>query len=173
MRQPCNPTFLSARDAIIEADKSFYGGANKCEIIKGFAKRGLGLNANNFRNDFSVPKECSGASPNPAPVPVPVPVPQTPPTKGGPKKTVTKRGPKKTVTKDEPKKTVKRGPKKTVTKRGPKKTATKRGPKKTIKRRPKKTATKRGPKPTKLPRTPGNLKCDPNNICCFYLGFDC
>ncbi|KAH6567907.1 hypothetical protein BASA60_008864 [Batrachochytrium salamandrivorans] len=30
-----------ARDAIIAADASYYDGANKCEIIRAFAKRGL------------------------------------------------------------------------------------------------------------------------------------
>ncbi|KAH6569245.1 hypothetical protein BASA60_008307 [Batrachochytrium salamandrivorans] len=34
--QPCNPTFLGARDAIIAADKLHYNGAHKCEIYKGF-----------------------------------------------------------------------------------------------------------------------------------------
>ncbi|KAJ1340782.1 hypothetical protein BSLG_010738, partial [Batrachochytrium salamandrivorans] len=34
MLQPCNPTFLSARDAVIAADAAHYKGANKCEILK-------------------------------------------------------------------------------------------------------------------------------------------
>ncbi|KAH9276110.1 hypothetical protein BASA83_001383 [Batrachochytrium salamandrivorans] len=38
MLQPCNPTFLSARDAIIAADASYYKGANKCEILKGICQ---------------------------------------------------------------------------------------------------------------------------------------
>ncbi|KAG8905775.1 hypothetical protein FRB99_008254 [Tulasnella sp. 403] len=32
--QPCSPTFLTARDAIILADKNRYGGANKCTLWK-------------------------------------------------------------------------------------------------------------------------------------------
>ncbi|KAH9267684.1 hypothetical protein BASA84_000576 [Batrachochytrium salamandrivorans] len=57
--QPCNPTFLGARDAIIAADKLHYNGAHKCEILQGFAKRGLGLGATRIRiDDFSVPPEC-------------------------------------------------------------------------------------------------------------------
>ncbi|KAG8743261.1 hypothetical protein FRC10_012305 [Ceratobasidium sp. 414] len=40
--QPCNPTFISARDAIIQADANRYGGANKCTLWTAFAKRGLG-----------------------------------------------------------------------------------------------------------------------------------
>ncbi|KAH6582226.1 hypothetical protein BASA61_008630 [Batrachochytrium salamandrivorans] len=56
---PCNPTLLGARDAIITADVNHYKGAHKCEIYKGFAKRGLGLGATDTRtNDFSVPPEC-------------------------------------------------------------------------------------------------------------------
>ncbi|KAH6559832.1 hypothetical protein BASA62_000309 [Batrachochytrium salamandrivorans] len=59
MIQSCNPTFLGARDAIIAADVIHYKGANKCEIYKGFAKRGLGLGATTpATNDFSVPPEC-------------------------------------------------------------------------------------------------------------------
>ncbi|KAJ1330202.1 hypothetical protein BSLG_010800 [Batrachochytrium salamandrivorans] len=57
--QPCNPGFIDARNAIITADVNHYGGANKCEIYKAFAKRGLGSEANNLStNDFSVPSEC-------------------------------------------------------------------------------------------------------------------
>ncbi|KAH6572081.1 hypothetical protein BASA60_006853 [Batrachochytrium salamandrivorans] len=63
---PCNPTFLSARDAIVAADASYYKGANKCEILKAFAKRGLGSKATDTRkNDFSVPSECDGGAPSP------------------------------------------------------------------------------------------------------------
>ncbi|KAH6585806.1 hypothetical protein BASA50_000967 [Batrachochytrium salamandrivorans] len=59
MIQSCNPTFLGARDAILSADDSYYQGAHKCEIYKGFARRGLGLGATDTRtNDFSVPPEC-------------------------------------------------------------------------------------------------------------------
>lgn len=43
--QPCNPNFVSARDAILDADKALTGGDNQCEIWKGFAKRGLGQGA--------------------------------------------------------------------------------------------------------------------------------
>ncbi|RKO88697.1 peptidase M36, partial [Blyttiomyces helicus] len=43
--QPCNPNFVSARDAIIAADKALTGGKNRCDIVKGFSKRGLGPNA--------------------------------------------------------------------------------------------------------------------------------
>ena len=34
------------RNPILLADETYYGGNNKCLIWRGFAKRGLGLNAN-------------------------------------------------------------------------------------------------------------------------------
>ncbi|KAB8262124.1 extracellular metallo proteinase NpIII [Aspergillus pseudonomiae] len=43
--QPCNPNFIQARDAILDADQALTGGQNKCEIWTGFAKRGLGQKA--------------------------------------------------------------------------------------------------------------------------------
>jgi extracellular elastinolytic metalloproteinase len=43
--QPCNPNFVQARDAIIDADWALTGGANACEIWTAFAKRGLGEGA--------------------------------------------------------------------------------------------------------------------------------
>jgi extracellular elastinolytic metalloproteinase len=44
-RQPCNPNFVQARDAILDADEALTGGDNKCEIWTAFAKRGLGEGA--------------------------------------------------------------------------------------------------------------------------------
>ncbi|KAH9884367.1 Fungalysin metallopeptidase-domain-containing protein [Xylariomycetidae sp. FL2044] len=43
--QPCNPNFVSARDAILDADVALTGGDNQCEIWTAFAKRGLGEGA--------------------------------------------------------------------------------------------------------------------------------
>ncbi|KAF8593454.1 hypothetical protein BDV93DRAFT_461173 [Ceratobasidium sp. AG-I] len=43
--QPCNPTFISARDAVVQADVVRYAGANKCTLWTAFAKRGLGYGA--------------------------------------------------------------------------------------------------------------------------------
>jgi extracellular elastinolytic metalloproteinase len=59
--QPCNPTFLTARDAILAADRSFYGGANQCLIWKAFAKRGMGTDAvqRGYINGFKLPTECA------------------------------------------------------------------------------------------------------------------
>ncbi|KAH9268270.1 hypothetical protein BASA83_009431 [Batrachochytrium salamandrivorans] len=42
MIQPCNPTFESARDAMLVADAVYYGGIHEHLIREGFAKRGLG-----------------------------------------------------------------------------------------------------------------------------------
>jgi extracellular elastinolytic metalloproteinase len=58
--QPCNPNFVSARDAIVDADKILTGGDNACEIWSGFAKRGLGegakYSAQQRTESFDVPK---------------------------------------------------------------------------------------------------------------------
>ena len=43
--QPCNPGFVTGRDAIFEADALLYGSANSDLIAATFAARGLGLNA--------------------------------------------------------------------------------------------------------------------------------
>ncbi|KAF9527649.1 Fungalysin metallopeptidase-domain-containing protein [Crepidotus variabilis] len=56
--QPCNPTFLTARDAWIQADVNRYAGANKCTLWKAFASRGLGVNAANHNDDTTVPTGC-------------------------------------------------------------------------------------------------------------------
>ncbi|KAI8900591.1 Fungalysin metallopeptidase-domain-containing protein, partial [Globomyces pollinis-pini] len=61
--QPCNPTFLTARDAILKADELNYNSKNKCLIWQGFAKRGLGVNAKKtfswtFEENYEIPDEC-------------------------------------------------------------------------------------------------------------------
>ncbi|KAJ4147066.1 hypothetical protein LMH87_001617 [Akanthomyces muscarius] len=56
--QPCNPNMVQSRDSIIDADVALTGGANKCELWKAFAKRGLGKNAkfgDTRKEDFTVP----------------------------------------------------------------------------------------------------------------------
>ncbi|WP_333851993.1 T9SS-dependent M36 family metallopeptidase [Epilithonimonas sp.] len=63
--QPCNPNFVSGRDAILEADQ-LTGGTDNCLIWNVFARRGLGLNASagtaasisDQVEDFSVPAGC-------------------------------------------------------------------------------------------------------------------
>ncbi len=41
----CDPGFVDARDGIMQADMDLYGGANQCLISKVFARRGLGIHA--------------------------------------------------------------------------------------------------------------------------------
>ncbi len=43
--QPCSPGFVDGRDAILAADQAIYGGANECIIWDAFARRGLGVSA--------------------------------------------------------------------------------------------------------------------------------
>lgn len=64
--QGCSPGFIDGRDAILEADDIANGGANRCLIWNAFARRGLGLSADqgssNSTNDgteaFDVPNDC-------------------------------------------------------------------------------------------------------------------
>ncbi|KAI9593712.1 Fungalysin metallopeptidase-domain-containing protein [Syncephalis fuscata] len=64
--QPCHPTFVSARDAIIQADQQLTKGTNKCEIWAAFTKRGVGFKAlgsvgfdTKVLEDFTMPIECA------------------------------------------------------------------------------------------------------------------
>ncbi|KAI9596336.1 Fungalysin metallopeptidase-domain-containing protein [Syncephalis fuscata] len=64
--QPCRPTFISARDAILQAEQQITGGKHKCEIWAAFAKRGVGAKAATdgfmkVTQDFSLPTECGGS----------------------------------------------------------------------------------------------------------------
>lgn len=43
--QPCSPSFVQARDAILQADQLLFGGRYRCAIGQAFARRGLGANA--------------------------------------------------------------------------------------------------------------------------------
>jgi hypothetical protein len=43
--QPCNPTMVEGRDAILAADSITNAGSNECAIWSAFAKRGIGLSA--------------------------------------------------------------------------------------------------------------------------------
>jgi extracellular elastinolytic metalloproteinase len=60
MRQPCNPSFTQARNAILRAEKDYYNEEYNCQIWIAFAKRGLGVDSNQvgFLNGFKVPKRC-------------------------------------------------------------------------------------------------------------------
>ncbi|OCA76105.1 metalloprotease [Chryseobacterium artocarpi] len=65
--QPCDPTFIEGRDAILAAEMASTHGNDKCMIWKTFAKRGLGVNAsagdktniNDQVENFDVPAECA------------------------------------------------------------------------------------------------------------------
>ncbi len=66
--QPCQPGFVDGRDAILAADEVLYGGKHACLIWKSFARRGLGVNANQGQatsrldqiENFDVPQEFQG-----------------------------------------------------------------------------------------------------------------
>jgi len=58
--QPCNPSFVDARDAILAADRVNYGGRNLCFLWRAFAKRGLGTGAaRGGIESFLFPSECN------------------------------------------------------------------------------------------------------------------
>ncbi|TFK96363.1 metalloprotease [Pterulicium gracile] len=59
--QPCQPTFVTARAAWIQADAVRYNGKNKCLLWKAFAARGLGVNAvsGSYVDDTTVPADCA------------------------------------------------------------------------------------------------------------------
>lgn len=60
--QPCMPSFVDARDAILAAEKeNVTAGKLHCKIWKAFAARGLGEKAKAGRKvveDFTVPEAC-------------------------------------------------------------------------------------------------------------------
>jgi hypothetical protein len=62
---PTRPSFLNARDGILQADQNLNGGANRCAIWTVFARHGMGVSA--VGNDgtthvaaTNVPAECGG-----------------------------------------------------------------------------------------------------------------
>ncbi|KAJ7068336.1 Fungalysin metallopeptidase-domain-containing protein [Mycena amicta] len=56
--QPCNPTFLTARNAWLQADVNRYNGTNRCLLWNTFASRGLGVNAAGHKDNAVVPDDC-------------------------------------------------------------------------------------------------------------------
>lgn len=64
--QPCEPSFLDARDAIVQAEAILTQGAHACEIWRAFAKRGMGIHAavdlslgeQSHKDSFEVPPHC-------------------------------------------------------------------------------------------------------------------
>ncbi|KAJ3312281.1 Fungalysin/Thermolysin Extracellular metalloproteinase 5 [Blyttiomyces sp. JEL0837] len=60
-QQPCNPTFIQARDALFLADMVMFNGRNNCDLWRAFGKRGLGFSAvddKNFVDATDVPAVC-------------------------------------------------------------------------------------------------------------------
>jgi extracellular elastinolytic metalloproteinase len=57
--QPCSPTFLDSRDAILAADLANNDGTNQCLIWETFARRGLGVSAKTGGTiAYDVPLAC-------------------------------------------------------------------------------------------------------------------
>ena len=61
----CSPTFLDARDGIIQAATDNFGGEDVCRLWDAFARRGLGVNATtagpsslSATNGFEIPVNC-------------------------------------------------------------------------------------------------------------------
>ena len=62
----CSPGFVDGRDGILAADDFLYDGANSCIIWSAFARRGLGVDADQGDTasggdgvaDFNAPREC-------------------------------------------------------------------------------------------------------------------
>jgi hypothetical protein len=52
--QPCNPSFLDGRDALLVAEQVLFGGVHECDLWMGFAKRGMGVSANDGGSASSV-----------------------------------------------------------------------------------------------------------------------
>jgi extracellular elastinolytic metalloproteinase len=60
--QPCNPSFVESRDAILAADEINNNGANRCLIWETFARRGLGVDAQEGGvESFDTPVTCLNA----------------------------------------------------------------------------------------------------------------
>lgn len=62
---PCSPSFLNARDGILQADQSLNGSANRCNIWTVFARHGMGVSASGNNGTThnaatDVPADCGG-----------------------------------------------------------------------------------------------------------------
>jgi hypothetical protein len=64
--QPCNPSFLDGRDALLLAEQVLFGRAYECDLWEGFAKRGMGVGAHDggsasslsVTEAFDLPVQC-------------------------------------------------------------------------------------------------------------------
>jgi Fungalysin metallopeptidase (M36)/Fungalysin/Thermolysin Propeptide Motif len=65
--QPCNPSFVQARNAIFQADQLLFNGRYRCAIGKAFARRGLGYLASSgaTTNDRAVKEDFTDFPPAP------------------------------------------------------------------------------------------------------------
>ncbi|WP_445453020.1 T9SS-dependent M36 family metallopeptidase [Flavobacterium sp. 25HG05S-40] len=65
--QPCSPSFVDGRDAILAADQAITGGEDYCMIWEVFARRGLGLSANSGDTFSAIDQTESFDVPAPGP----------------------------------------------------------------------------------------------------------
>jgi extracellular elastinolytic metalloproteinase len=59
--QPCNPTLLHSRDALLVSEQNLFEGRLKCYVWAAFARRGMGELAHDgggFEDDFTMPSLC-------------------------------------------------------------------------------------------------------------------
>ncbi len=61
---PCNPSMISARDAIFQADAAINGGANRCALWKAFASRQMGIGASSPNQNSTTAIVLSTAIPD-------------------------------------------------------------------------------------------------------------
>lgn len=64
---PCSPSFLNARDGILQADQAINGSANRCTIWTVFARHGMGASATGNNGTThnaatNLPADCSGGT---------------------------------------------------------------------------------------------------------------
>ncbi|GAB3164315.1 M36 family metallopeptidase [Telluribacter humicola] len=62
--QPCMPGFVDGRNAILQADTLLYGGKYSCAIWRAFARRGLGINADQGSSDDYTDQTASFDTPD-------------------------------------------------------------------------------------------------------------
>ncbi len=74
--QPCSPSFVDARNAILQADEMLFGGRYKCAIWRAFARRGLGVLAStgSSSDDRTVIEDFTPFSENPLTSPTSMPI---------------------------------------------------------------------------------------------------
>ncbi len=66
--QPCTPGFVDGRDAILAADQALYGGAYSADLWRAFARRGLGIDADQGSSSVTGDETEDFTEPGPPPV---------------------------------------------------------------------------------------------------------